>query len=159
MKKILFLVSVIVLIAAGRSEAGVLNILDAGDYVQMINSLEPSIAFGYDFASEERIQTATASLFTLKNKELPLGSLRAGFAGQTIDEPRSIIGAVEFVTPNLVRRFIPEKFRDWEANLKFLTLIPSFSGIVGYNLTDDDNDSATEKDWIYGFTIGPKITF
>lgn len=154
MKKVILTI-VAVLFLAVQAEAGLLNEINAGDFVEIINASEPSIAWGTDFASEERVETATVSLITYTNRDFALGSLRAGYSGPKLDDPRAGILALELITPNIVRRFIPEQAKDWKANLKILTLIPSASVFGGYNVKDKDID----KREVYGFTIGPKFTF
>ena len=156
MKK-MFMFLVVVMWCVGAVEAGILNTVGVNDIVEVINKSEPSIAWGHDFGSDEGVTTATVSLLTYSNRDFALGSLRFGYAGDEIDQPHSVIGGIEFIMPNLVRRFIPEKFKDWQANLKVLSLIPSFSAIGGYSVKEEDLDEGNR--WVYGFTFGPKITF
>ena len=154
MKKV-FMFFVVVMFLAGAAEAGVLNIVDGNDIKEIVNAAEPSIAIGQSFVKKESVKTATISLITYSNRDLALGSLRGGYAGKELDQPESIIGALEIIAPNIARRFIPDTLKDWKANFKVLTLLPSAS-IYGGRVI---NDEETDKKWDFGATIGSKVTF
>lgn len=126
MRRMMSCLSVVILIAVCivttsiRADAGILNVVDQVDVIQIINSSEPSISWGTDFATDESVETATVSLLTYSRKDLALGALRFGYAGEKLDSPRSYVLGIEAILPNIVRKIVPDEVKDWKANLKMV---------------------------------------
>ena len=153
MKNVMLIVAVL-FCAVGSVEAGILNAVDQGDVVDLINSSEPSISWGTDFATEGSVELATVSLLTYARKDLALGALRFGYAGEKLDSPRSYVLGLEAVLPNIFRKLIPDEAKDWKANLKILTLTPSVMVFGSYDPHED-----AEENFGYGVSLGPKFSF
>lgn len=155
MKKVILSIAFVLLFVA-PVQAGLLNTVDMGDLVEIINASEPSLAWGYDFLSGDRVETVTVSLVTYSNRDLALGALRVGYSGEDMERPEAFVGALEIITPNIINRYVPERLKNWNANLKILKLIPSVSLVGGYSFADDPD---ADEDFVLAATAGPKITF
>lgn len=153
MRKVILAVAAVMFFAV-PAQAGLLNAVDQADVITIINSSEPSVSWGTDFSTGGSVETATVSLLTYSRKDLALGALRFGYAGEKLDSPRSYLLGIEAVMPNIFRKLIPDEAKDWKANLKILTLTPSVTVFGSYDPHED-----AEKEWGYGVTAGPKLSF
>ena len=152
--KSVMLIAAVLFCAVGNASAGILNAVDQGDVIQIINASEPSISWGTDLSTGESVETATVSILSYSRKDLALGALRFGYSGEKLDSPRSYILGLEVVLPNIIRKLVPDEAKDWKANLKILTLTPSVMVFGGYDPHED-----AEEEWNYGVTLGPKLSF
>lgn len=122
-----------------------------------VNLLQPAVTQLWDARSGEWFTGTSVALWTITSDEIPLVSLRSGYA---LDY--KVYGEAQVDVPGVARRYLPEMVKGW-ATKPLLDTVSSLVGkyghmgvFAGYNF---DESEATDNGIMYGLSLGARLSF
>ena len=137
-----------------RAEEAVLNNPPAAVdiFKTVVNKLDPSYETFWNIGSGTFHQGVSASLYTITSDEIPLGSLRVGFATNEL-----LYGGAALDLPGLTRRYVPATLKG-VATTKPLDVLWAVVGKYG-RVGVVGGYAWAENEPAYGFTFGAALSF
>ena len=157
MKKLVWLFGAWCLLLGGTvwaEEAAVLNApSETAEKVKaVVNALNPSYETFWNWDSGEFSQGVSASLYTVKSAQIPVGSVRLGFGTNEI-----LYGGAALDLPGICKRWLPANVKGI-ATTAPLDILWSVAGKYG-RVALVGGYSFAEEEPAYGLTFGAALSF
>ena len=133
-----------------------------GGVKETVNTTAPAVEELYDLRRGEWQTGTSISLWDFSPKQIPIASLRAGYAGETMpygEVKIDVAGvATRYITPN-----IPVVAKDLvtagvlNSSWQILGKYGHVGTFTGYSF--ENRDTGSKRGWAYGLSLGLQVTF